>query len=264
MAMRSLSIAASGAAALQNEIDVISNNLANVNTTAFKKTRVNFADLFSQQIRPAGSGQPGINQDPTGIQLGTGVRTVGTQKVFQQGALEITDNDFDMAIDGDGFFRVILPDGTTSFTRAGSFRIDSSGQLVTGDGYKVEPEITIPENITRITVDTTGLIFGLDPQNPQQQQQLGQLELTRFINPSGLEAVGDNLYKETPASGNRIDGIPTQQGMGSIRHRFLESSNVDVVKELVSLITAQRSFEINSKSIQTADEMLQTVNNLRR
>ncbi len=264
MAMRSLSIAASGAAALQNEIDAISNNLANVNTTAYKKTRVNFADLFSQQVRSPGSGVPGVNQDPTGIQLGTGVRTVGTQKIFLQGALEATDNDFDMAIDGDGLFRVILPDSSTAYTRAGAFRIDSEGNLVTGDGYRVEPEITVPEQITRITVDTTGVVYGRDPQNPQQQQQLGQLELTRFINPAGLEAIGDNLFKETPASGNRIDGTPGQQGLGIIRHKFLESSNVDVVRELVQLITTQRSFEINSKSIQTADEMLQTVNNLRR
>jgi flagellar basal-body rod protein FlgG len=265
MTLRALSIAATGGHALMNQIDTIANNLANVNTTAFKKSRANFADLFYQQVQRAGFGEPGRSQSPTGTFFGSGVRLASTEKLFSQGTLQSTQRDLDLAIDGDGFFRVILPDSTTAFTRAGNLNVDSQGNLVTSDGFRVDPQITVSQNFTRIFIDQTGLIQGFDPQQPQTLQSIGQIEITRFINPSGLEAVGQNLYRETPAAGDRIDGQPSQgQGLGSIRQGFLEESNVDVIKELVDLITAQRAFEVNSKSIQTADDILQNINNLRR
>ncbi|HXX95092.1 MAG TPA: flagellar basal-body rod protein FlgG [Planctomycetota bacterium] len=263
--LRALSIAATGGSALMNQIDTIANNLANVNTTAFKKTRANFADLFYQEIQRAGFGEPGRSQSPTGTNFGTGVRLASTEKLFSQGTLQSTGRNLDLAIDGEGFFRVVLPDSTIAFTRAGNLNVDSQGNLVTSDGFRIDPQITISQNFTAITVDQTGLIQGLDPQQPQQLQSIGQLNITRFINPSGLAASGQNLYLQTPAAGNRIDGQPSVgQGMGAIRQGFLEQSNVDVIQELVDLITAQRAFEMNSKSIQTADDILQTVNNLKR
>lgn len=265
MTLRALSIAATGGRALMSKIDTIANNLANVNTTAFKKSRANFSDLFYEQIQRAGFGEVGRNQVPTGLAFGTGVRLTSTEKIFGQGALERTDRDLDLAIDGEGFLRVTLPDGNIVYTRAGNLNVDSEGNVVTSDGFPLDPPITVPQNITQVFIDSTGLIQGLDPANPQTLQQIGQIDLTRFINPSGLEAFGDNLYKETPAAGNRIDGQPGQgQGFGLIRQGFLEESNVDVIKELVDLIQTQRAFEINGNSIQASDEILQAVNNLRR
>jgi flagellar basal-body rod protein FlgG len=263
--LRALSIAATGGSALMNKIDTIANNLANVSTTAYKKSRANFADLFYQEVQRAGFGEVGRSQNPTGSAFGTGVRLASTEKLFSQGTFQSTQRPLDLAIDGDGFFRVVMPDSTIAFTRAGNLNVDSQGNLVTSDGFRIDPQITISQNFTSITVDQTGLIQGLDPQNPQSLQSIGQLQITRFINPSGLEAVGQNLYRETAAAGNRIDGQPSLgQGLGAIRQGFLEQSNVDVIQELVDLITAQRAFEMNSKSIQTADEILQNVNNLKR
>jgi flagellar basal-body rod protein FlgG len=265
MALRALSIAATGGRALMTQIDTIANNLANVNTVAFKRARANFADLFYQQVARAGFGQPGRNQSPTGIAFGTGVRLQSTEKLFEQGALNRTDRDLDVAIEGDGFLRVRLPDNSIAFTRAGNLNVDREGNIVTAEGYLLDPPLTVSENVTRIVIDQTGQVFGLDPSNPQDLQQVGQLEVTRFINPSGLEAMGDNLYRETPAAGNRIDGQPgTQEGFGLIRQGFLEESNVDVIKELVDLISAQRAFEINGQTIQSADEILQSINQMRR
>ena len=247
-------------------IDTIANNLANVSTTSYKRTRSNFADLFYQQVRRAGFGQPGTNQDPTGLFFGTGVRLSGTEKLFNQGSLEATGRDLDLAIDGDGFFRILLPDGSsTVFTRAGNFNIDEEGNFVTNEGYRLDPPIQVPQNVSRLFIDQTGLVQGFDPDNPSDLQQIGQLELARFINPSGLESIGDNLYRETPAAGDRIEGqAGLGQGFGQLRQGFLEQSNVDVIKELINLIQAQRAFEINGTVIQTADEILQRVNNLRR
>jgi flagellar basal-body rod protein FlgG len=264
MALRALSIAATGGRALMNKIDTIANNLANVNTTAFKKSRANFADLFYQQIQRAGFGEVERNQNPTGLAFGTGVKLISTEKLFEQGSLERTDRDLDIAIDGEGFLRIVLPDSTIAFTRTGNLNIDSQGNIVTPEGFLLDPPLTVPENITRVFIDTTGLIQGFDPTNTANLQPIGQVQLTRFINPSGLEAFGDNLYRETPASGVRIDGEPSQNGFGLIRQGFLEESNVDVIKELVDLIQTQRAFEINGNSIQAADEILQAVNNLRR
>jgi flagellar basal-body rod protein FlgG len=263
--LRALSIAATGGRSMMEQIDTIANNLANANTTSYKKTRANFADLFYQQVQRAGFGEAGRNQDPSGTFFGSGVRLVSTEKLFEQGTLQNTNRDLDFAIEGQGFFRVILPDQTTAFTRAGNFSIDAQGNLVTSEGLLLDPAITVSQNITRIFIDTTGLVQGFDPQTPETLQAVGQLELTRFINPSGMESIGDNLYRQTPAAGDRIDGQPGQgQGFGIIRQGFLEQSNVDVIKELVDLIQAQRAFEINSKSIETADQILQTVSQLRR
>lgn len=265
MALRALSIAATGGRAMMDQVDTIANNLANVNTVAYKRTRANFSDLFYQQVRGPGSGEPGVNQRPTGHSFGTGVRLASTEKLFHQGTLNRTERDLDLAVDGEGFLRVQLPDATQVYTRAGNLNIDAQGNVVTADGYLLDPPIVVPNHVTRLVVDPTGLVQGLDPQNPQQMEDLGQLELTRFLNPSGLEAVGDNLYRETPASGDRIDGRPgLGDGFGQIRQGFLEESNVDVIKELVDLISAQRAFEINTKSIETADQILQTVSSLRR
>jgi flagellar basal-body rod protein FlgG len=265
MTLRALSIAATGGRAMMSQIDTIANNLANVNTTAFKKERANFADLFYQQVQRAGFGDPGRNQSPSGLWFGTGVRTASTDKIFTQGVFGATERDLDVAIDGEGFLRVLLPDQTIVFTRVGKLNLDAQGNIVTSEGYQLDPPITVPQNVTRLFIDQTGLIQGLDPQNPDNLQQVGQLELTRFINPSGLEAIGDNLYRQTPATGDRIDGQPGQgQGFGQIRQGYLESSNVDVIKELVDMISAQRAFEINAKSIETADQILQAVSNIRR
>ena len=264
MALRALSIASTGGRALMHQIDTIANNLANVNTTAFKRSRANFADLFYQQVQRAGFGEPGRNQSPTGLSFGTGVKLVSTEKLFEQGALKETQRQWDLAINGEGFFRVLLPDQTEAFTRAGNFNVDSEGNVVTAEGYPLIPPLTVSENIAGVLIDQTGLVQGFDTANPETLTDVGQLELTRFINPSGLEAIGDNLYRETPASGTRIEGQPGQgEGFGSIRQGFLEESNVDVIKELVDLISAQRAFEINGNSIKAADEILQAVNNLR-
>jgi flagellar basal-body rod protein FlgG len=248
-----------------SRIDTIANNIANVNTTAFKKGRANFADLFYQQVQRAGSGEPGGSQGATGTYFGAGVRLTSTEKLFTQGTFQSTGRQFDLAIDGEGFFRVVLPDGTIAFTRAGNLNVDSQGNLVTADGYMLDPKITVSQNFTQVSINPTGLIQGFDPTQPQNLQTIGQLELTRFPNPAGLEAGGDNLYHITAAAGNRIDGMPgTGQGLGQIRQGFLEESNVDVISELVDLITAQRAFETNSKSIQTSDDILQNINNLKR
>ncbi len=264
MTLRALSIAATGGRALMGKIDTIANNLSNVNTTAFKRSRANFADLFYQQIQRAGFGEAERSQVPTGLAFGTGVKLISTEKLFDQGALDRTDRDFDVAIDGEGFLRVLLPDGTVAYTRAGNLDVDSSGSVVTPQGYRLDPQVTVPTNVTRVFIDVTGLIQGFDPTTPQTLSSVGQLNLTRFVNPSGLEAYGDNLFRETPASGNPISGSPAQGGFGRIRQGFLEESNVDVIKELVDLIQTQRAFEINGNSIQASDQILQAVNNLRR
>jgi flagellar basal-body rod protein FlgG len=265
MTLRALSIAATGGRALMIKIDTIANNLANVNTTALKKSRANFSDLVYQEIGRAGSGEPYPSQGAADPFFGSGVRLVSTEKMFTQGTLQRTDRAYDLAIEGEGFFRVLLPDGRAAFTRAGNLNLDAKDKLATSEGFLLDPPITISKNFTRVSIDPTGLIQGFDPRQPQDLQPIGQMEITRFINPSGLEAMGNNLYRETSAAGDRIDGPPARDhGMGSIRQGFLEESNVDVIKELVDLVTAQRAFEVNSKSIQTADEILQNINNLRR
>lgn len=264
MPLRALSIAATGSSAMQKTIDTISNNIANVNTHSFKRSRASFSDLFYQQVQRAGAGTPGVNQNPTGLAFGTGVRLASTDKIFSQGTMDSTERPFDLAVNGEGFFRVTLPDGSTAYTRDGGLKLDRDGNVVTSDGYVLDPQITVGQEITTLVIDKTGLIQGFNPADPENLSQLGQLQLTRFINSAGLEAVGNNLYKVTPASGDPIDGQPGQEGFGEVWQGYLESSNVDVIRELIDLISAQRAFEINGNSIQTADQILQSVNNLRR
>lgn len=265
MAIRALSTAASGMTALQSQIDVIANNLANVNTTGFKKTRANFQDLIYQQIKQPGfASEGGQGQIPTGIQIGLGTRLVSTEKIFAQGSLERTDKDLDVAIEGDGFFRILDANGATVYTRDGSLRVDSEGRIQTANGQLLADNLTVPQSVTRVSISADGQVQGFDPTQPNSLQQIGTITLSRFINPGGLRSIGDNLYQETAASGQPIDGTPGQQGLGELRQGFIESSNVEVVNELVDMIQTQRAFEINATSIRTADEMLQTVNQLRR
>ena len=253
MALRALSVAATAGRALMHQIDAIANNIANANTPAYKRTRVRFADLLAQRLHGAG-GSPG-----------TGVRVASTEKVFDPGTLQRTGLDLDLAIEGEGFLRVLLPDGSAAYTRGGRLRIDEQGVLVTQEGYPIDPPVVLPEGIERVVIDPAGRVQGLDPDTGETVEDMGQLGMTRFLNPSGLEPLGGNLYQATPSSGAGLEGLPGDEaGCGWIRQGFLESSNVDVTKELTDLIAAQRAFELNGKVIQAADEILQAVNNLRR
>lgn len=264
MTIRAMNTATTGMTAMMNKIDTISNNLSNVNTWGFKKTRVNFQDLMYQHLRDAGftSSSSGARQ-PSGIEIGLGVKLVSTQKMFSQGSLVQTDNQFDMAILGDGFFKVILPDGTTGYTRDGSFRVDGTGAMVNNSGLYLEPRLTIPENVTKISVSVDGIVEGSIP-GEQTPVSLGEVTITRFINPGGMKSLGDNLYIPTESAGQPLEGQPGTEGRGVINQYMLEASNVNVVEELVDMISTQRAYEINANSIQTADSMMQTINNLKR
>ncbi|MBI3097649.1 MAG: flagellar basal-body rod protein FlgG [Planctomycetes bacterium] len=265
MAVRALSTAATGMTSIQKHIDVIANNLANVNTTGFKKSRAEFQDLLYQYMKLPGFSATAQGTQPTGIQFGVGTNVVSTNRLFSQGPLTQTDNDLDVAINGDGFFRVIVDEnGTIGYTRDGSFKKDGAGQLLTSNGMLLADQITVPAGITRVQILTNGAIQGFDPTNPLELTNLGQFTLSRFVNPAGLRALGDNLYMQTDASGVAIDSTPGTQGIGDVRQHFLEEANVEVVQELVDMIAAQRAFEMNGQTIQAADQMLQTVNNLRR
>ena len=263
--MRSLWSAASGMIGQQFNIDTISNNLANVNTTGFKKNRADFEDLIYQTDRMAGTPATELTTYPTGIQVGHGVRVSATQKEFVQGPLQQTGNVSDMAIEGEGFFRVLTMNGSYAYTRDGSFKIDSNGQLVTADGYKVMPEIVLPQNFIHnsLHVSQDGRVTVKVP-GSDTPVQVGQIELYRFVNPAGLNAVGQNLFKVTSASGDAIAGRPGFDGMGKLEQKFLEMSNVSVVKAMVDMIVAQRAYEMNSKAIQTTDTMMGIANNLKR
>lgn len=261
--LRSLWTAASGMIAQQFNIDTIANNLANVNTVGFKRSRVDFQDLLYQTVRYAGSPVTAGAQIPTGIQVGHGVRPVSTERIFSTGTFKQTDNPLDLLIEGDGFFQVLLPDGTTAYTRDGAFKIDGQGRLVTSDGFTLQPEITIPPDAVSITVGTDGTVTVV-VSGSSQPQTLGQIQLARFINPAGLRSLGRNLFAATAASGEAMVGTPGLDGLGNIAQGYLEMSNVQVVEELVNMILAQRAYESNSRAIQAADEMLQTANNLRR
>lgn len=261
--IRSLWTAATGMAAQQLNIDVISNNLANVNTNGFKKSRADFQDLLYQTIRPAGVTQAQGAQVPTGSQIGLGTRLAAIQKMFTQGDFQETDNPLDLVIEGDGFFQILMPNGETSYTRDGSFKMDGQGRMVTSDGYTVEPEITIPQEATAISIGADGTVeVTMAGQNAPQQ--VGNIQLAKFANPAGLTAMGRNLFTRSAASGEPVIDTPGMNGLGSIKDKFIEMSNVKVVEEMVHMISAQRAYEINSKAIQTADEMLSTANNLRR
>lgn len=264
MAIRALSTAATGMTALQQQIDVISNNLANVNTTGYKRSRANFQDLMYQHLKQVGFAAEGDQRIPTGIQVGLGVKLVSTQKMFSQGALNSTENDLDIAIEGDGFFKMTPPQGGIAvYTRQGVFHRDGDGNIVDSNGLKLEPGLTVPPQCTRINISVDGIVQAMDESDPTNPVNLGQILTSRFANPAGLRAVGDSMFVETPASGKALEGVPGLEGRGTLRQGFTEESNVDVVRELVDMISAQRAFEINSQSIQTADQMLQTINRIR-
>jgi len=261
--MRSLWTAASGMIAQQANVDVISNNLANANTTGYKKSRSDFQDLMYQNMRQAGSSTGPDTQLPTGIQIGHGVRQVATQKVYTEGSFQSTGNSLDMAIEGDGFYQVTMPDGTISYTRDGSFKQDSQGRISTSEGYPIEPAITIPQGATEISISADGLVTAKIP-GSTTPQDLGQIQLARFVNSAGLDSIGRNLLKETAASGAPIVMNPGTDGAGTIQQKYLEMSNVQIVEEMVNMIVAQRAYEVNSKAITTSDNMLEQAANLKR
>jgi len=261
--IRSLWTAATGMAAQQVNIDIISNNLANVNTSGFKKSRADFQDLLYQNLRAAGTTEAQGSQVPTGIQVGLGTRLAAVQKIFTQGDFKETGNPLDLVIEGDGFFQVLMPNGETAYTRDGSFKLDAQGRIVTSDGYPLQPEIAIPTEATSISVGSDGTISVTIP-GQNAPQEVGQLQIVKFINPAGLTSIGRNLLTQSAASGDPVVDTPGLNGLGTLAHGFVEMSNVQVVEEMVNMITAQRAYEINSKAIQTADEMLGIANNLRR
>jgi flagellar basal-body rod protein FlgG len=249
--------------AQQLNVDVIANNLANVNTTGFKRSRTDFQDVLYQTDRVPGSTSARGSQLPTGIQVGLGVRPGAVYKLFSQGTFQATGNDLDLAIEGPGFLQVTLPDGTPAYTRDGGLKIDTQGRLVTPDGYQLEPQITIPAQATQVSVGSDGTVSVTLP-GQTEQQNVGQLRLASFINPSGLSSIGRNLLRATAASGDAQTGVPGQNGLGRIQKGYLEQSNVDVVQEMVQMIVAMRAYEVNSKAIQTSDDMLQVANQVRR
>ena len=260
--MKALHIAATGMKAQELNVEVISNNVANMRTTGFKKQRADFQDLLYQNLRRMGTETSDAGTIvPTGIQIGSGVKIASTARIMSQGSLEQTGKELDVAVRGEGFFQIDLPDGTTGYTRDGSFERDADGQLVTIDGYTVDPGITIPETTQDITISNTGEVQGVDDSG--NTVQLGQIQLARFVNKAGLDAIGDNLFLETDASGAPETGNPGDNGFGSVQQYFLEMANVDAVTEIADLISAQRAYEMNSQIIQAADEMYSTTTNLR-
>ncbi len=261
--MTSLFTAATGMKGQQSQIDTIANNLANVNTNGFKQTRNNFQDLlYSNEIMP-GSATSSNTISPTGLHKGHGVKLAGTQKVFTQGNLTHTGQDLDISIDGDGFFQVLRPNGSIAYSRDGAWQRDSQGRVVNSDGYPLEPEVVIPPEATKIIISQDGqvqILIGDDP----TPNKIGTVQLAKFINPAGLNPIGKNLFMATAASGISEGSEPGQQGVGLLSQGFLEKSNVSVVDEMVNMIVAQRAYEVNSKSIQTSDNMLQTAVNILR
>ena len=256
----SLWISKTGLDAQQTKMSTIANNLANVGTTGFKRSRAIFEDLLYQNVRQVGSQSSQTTLLPSGLQLGTGTRVVATEKLFTQGNLTRTENPLDMAIQGQGFFEVLLPDGTQAFTRDGSFQINEQGIAVTSSGYQLQPPITIPQNATSISIGADGTVSVTVP-GSATVAQVGSIQLSNFINPAGLQARGENLFLESGASGPPQPGNPGINGLGTVVQGFVESSNVNVVEELVSMIETQRAYEMNSKAISTADQMLQFVSN---
>ena len=253
-------VAMTGLEAQQTRMSVISNNLANVNTTGFKKDRALFEDLLYQNVRQAGAQASQDTQLPSGFMMGTGVRAVATQKLHTQGNIVQTNNSLDVAISGRGFLQVLLPDGTLAYTRSGALMTDATGQLVTANGNLIQPSITIPENAQSVTIGSDGTVSVQIP-GQAAPTQLGNIQLADFINPTGLQPIGDSLFLETASSGAPITGNPGISGMGTLVQGALETSNVNVVEELVNMIETQRAYEMNSKAISTSDRMLQYVNN---
>ena len=259
--IRSLYIAQSGLEAQQLNVDVISNNLANVSTNGFKRQRAVFQDLLYQTLRQPGAQSSQLTQYPTGLQLGTGVAPVATARIFTQGNLQQVGGSLNMAIEGRGFFQILLPNGNTAYTRDGAFQLDSQGQIVTALGFALQPAITIPADALTITIGGDGTVSVTQPTS-STPTQVGNIQLADFINPGGLQAIGNNLYLETASSGPATTGDPGNNGLGILDQGFLEASNVSVTEELVDLITAQRAFEINSRAITTSDQMLQKLTSL--
>jgi flagellar basal-body rod protein FlgG len=249
--------------AQQLTLDVISNNLANVQTAGFKRSRVDFQDLVYEILQAPGASSAQGQEVPSGFQVGHGSRAVATQRLFVKGDLQQTGNLLDLAIEGDGFFQVQLPSGDTGYTRSGAFKKNSQGQLVTSDGFTVQPQITIPPNAISVSVGVDGTVSVVQA-GQSQPQTVGTIELVRFINPAGLQSQGRNLFLPTQASGDATPGTPGSDGLGTLLQGFVEGSNVNVVEEMVGMIVTQRAYEINSRAIRTADEMMQTANNLVR
>ena len=261
--IRALYTSSSGMQAQQLNLDAIANNLANVNTAGFKRSRVDFQDLLYQTFRTPGTGSAQGVIVPTGIQLGHGTRPVATQQIFSQGDFQQTENPLDLVIENNGFFQVLRPDGTTAYTRSGAFKKDGTGRVVTSDGFLLQPGITIPQDATTVTVGTDGTVSVTQP-GQTTAQQIGTIQLARFVNPAGLVSVGRSLFIPTQASGDAIVANPGTDGMGTLAQGFLEMSNVKVVEEMVAMIMSQRAYEANSKAIQASDEMLSMANNMRR
>ena len=260
--MRSLSTAGTGMLAQQTNVDVISHNIANMNTTAYKRQRAEFQDLLYQNVaRPGGATGPD-SKAPTGIQIGLGVKTGGVYRIAEQGTLTQTDNRYDMGIQGRGYFQVTMPGGETGYTRDGSFQLSDQGELVTTDGYQVQPGITIPQDAVDVSISKTGEVQVKTAGNPQLQT-VGQLQLATFVNEAGLEAQGGNMYLETASSGQATVASPGDPGLGTLQQGFVEASNVNPVAEITALITAQRAYEMNSRVVKTADEMLSTTTQMR-
>lgn len=261
--MRSLDIGATGMLAQQTNVDVISNNIANMTTTGYKRRRASFQDMIYQTINRPGTASSDVGTlVPTGIQLGLGVRPGAVYRDNTQGTIRATDNELDVAITGRGFFQVDMPNGDTAYTRDGTFQVNENGELVTAQGYLIQPGITIPQDATQVDISEQGEVFVAVP-GSTTAQNVGQIQLAAFVNPAGMDALGDNLFLETEASGAPITGNPGQDQFGNTRQGALEGSNVDVVEEITLLITAQRAYEMNSNVISTSDEMLQTVTQLR-
>ncbi|MFH0945857.1 MAG: flagellar basal-body rod protein FlgG [Planctomycetota bacterium] len=261
--MKALFTAATGMKGQQMSVDVISNNIANVNTNGFKRSRINFQDLLYVTLRKAGDASQGI-QSPTGFEIGSGVRAVSTTRTFSQGVMEGTQRPLDIAISGRGFFQVTMPDGTTGYTRDGALHLDANLTLTTSEGYILEPQITFPTNVDSISFGADGTISATTTDSPETPTQLGQLQLATFPNEAGLDPLGGNLFRPGAASGTATVVTPGQSGAGTIIQGYIEKSNVDVVSELVNLIVAQRAYEVNSRAIRTGDEMLSQVNGLVR
>ncbi len=259
--LRSLWISKTGMEAQQLQLDNISHNLANVATNGYKKSHAVFEDLIYQNLRQSGSATSDQTQLPTGLQVGLGVRPVATARDFTQGSLQQTSNTLDVAVSGNGFLQVTLPDGTTGYTRDGSLKMDAQGQIVTNNGYVVQPGITIPPTAQSISIGADGTVSVTLP-GTATPSTLGQLQLANFANPGGLDPKGGNLYAETAASGTPTSAVPGTNGLGTLRQGFVETSNVNVVEELVSMISTQRAYELNSKAIQTSDQMLQRLGQL--
>jgi flagellar basal-body rod protein FlgG len=261
--MRSLEIGATGMLAQQTNVDVISNNIANMTTAGFKRQRVDFKDLIYQNIdRPGTASTDSDTTLPSGLQLGLGVRVGSVYRIHEQGAILNTENPLDLALTGSGFFQVEMPDGTTGYTRSGTFQVNENGEIVTTQGFRLSPTISVPNNTISVEINQSGEVLAL-ASGQTAPTNVGQIQLANFINPAGLDAVGDNLYRETVASGTPVTGNPGTENFGQVRQGMIEGSNVNVVEEITQLISAQRAYEMNSNVISTSDEMLQTITQIR-